>query len=403
MDESSTTNHSQELEWVAHCFPPPPEWIFEPDIKSVKQAIEQIRPHPIIKLLAQDGFIKVYNVKTDQQCLTLRVARPTEHNYRTVSEVATIDWIRRSVTLPAPRIVAYSTTPHNSTGFEWILMDKIPGRPLSESWRAMTYPAKETLVRQFTTHASITFRNKFHGIGNIYPETPTSGGFTVGPIAFTAFFLARQMQETTKGPFYSSKDWLLTILRLAENPSAITKFARRSDLQNSEQLELDGAESRLTIIKRLESLVWREFPDSTRIAEPTMIFHQGLSLHNILVDGDGTLVGVRNWDCASALPAWKACSFPAFLEGPFRPEAPDLSNYELDAESHYWDHLLEHEQTKLRQYYLDEMERLEPEWVEIFRSSTFKRDIFIAIKSSNGDILEDCITEWLDERNSMLK
>lgn len=59
--------------------------------------------------------------------------------------------------------------------------------------------------------------------------------------------------------------------------------------------------------------------------EPSMIFHHDLSRHNILVDNSGELTGVLDWECVSA---WKAYSYPSFLEEQPRRSEPVPESYE---------------------------------------------------------------------------
>jgi hypothetical protein len=58
---------------------------------------------------------------------------------------------------------------------------------------------------------------------------------------------------------------------------------------------------------------------------------------------------------------------------------------------------MEYELTKLRRYFLDEMRRLEPKWIEVFDSATARRDFHIAVQNCDNGFLATHITEWLDD------
>ncbi len=108
-------------------------------------------------------------------------------------------------------------------------------------------------------------------------------------------------------------------------------------------------------------------------------------MQNILVDGDGEITGIIDWECVSTLPLWRASEAPVFLKGrdryqePKRDEyAPDngeedaggLTKEALDNEgvnSLYWEHLLEYELTMLRGLFSEEMKKVAdiPEFVEM--------------------------------------
>lgn len=79
--------------------------------------------------------------------------------------------------------------------------------------------------------------------------------------------------------------------------------------------------------------------------EPFVLSHNDLSQHNILVDGGGALTGVLDWECVLALPRWKACYYPLFLEGRPRGKKPELMRYKREESGEpadlYWDRLME--------------------------------------------------------------
>lgn len=53
--------------------------------------------------------------------------------YALASEVATMDFLR-SQGLPIPKVYAYSLTPKNEAGTEYILMEYVEGTDLSQIW-----------------------------------------------------------------------------------------------------------------------------------------------------------------------------------------------------------------------------------------------------------------------------
>jgi hypothetical protein len=72
-------------------------------------------------------------------------------------------------------------------------------------------------------------------------------------------------------------------------------------------------------------------------------------MDDILADDNGILTGVVHWECASV---WKACDFPDFLSSKPRYKEPDQYEFSLEDYGFLYE---EHLQTKLRQYFLDEM------------------------------------------------
>jgi aminoglycoside phosphotransferase len=67
----------------------------------------------------------------------MRVSLPVDPRYKTESEVATTEFVRQKTSLPVPRIIAFDSH-ENELGFEWILMDMMPGLTLRKRWRKMS-------------------------------------------------------------------------------------------------------------------------------------------------------------------------------------------------------------------------------------------------------------------------
>jgi hypothetical protein len=61
-----------------------------------------------------------------------------------------------------------------------------------------------------------------------------------------------------------------------------------------------------------------------------MLLHSALIMDDILADDNGILTGVVHWECASALPMWKACDFPDFLSSKPRYKEPDQYEFSLE-------------------------------------------------------------------------
>jgi Ser/Thr protein kinase RdoA (MazF antagonist) len=94
--------------------------------------------------------------------------------------------------------------------------------------------------------------------------------------------------------------------------------------------DLEELEDTMFIISRLRSRLDQFFLINNQRPEPTMLFHDDLSRHNILVDENGLLTGVVDWECVSFLPLWIACQLPPFLQGKPLDEEPIKSTYQHD-------------------------------------------------------------------------
>jgi hypothetical protein len=120
--------------------------------------------------------------------------------------------------------------------------------------------------------------------------------------------------------------------------------------------------------------------------------------------GQGVLTGVADWECISALPLWIDYQFPPVLQGKRLDEEPIKSTYPHDengaVDELYWEHLENYELTQLRRIFLSEMTKLEPRWVEIFKSSQRQRDFDLAVTNCGDSFLIRRICNWLKDMDS---
>ncbi|KAK9320840.1 hypothetical protein V1517DRAFT_195653 [Lipomyces orientalis] len=434
---SSLESQLHGLVWVQKTFGLEPRWSFEPDIEAIRQTIQRFRLSSTVEVnfLVQGAFNKLYDLKLDDEMLIMRISLPVDPRYKTTSEVATVDWVHRTTNIPVPSIVSYQSSRNNLIGFEWILMTKMPGKPLAETWRSLSFAAKSRLVMEFAAYSSCLFRNQLRGIGNVYersslvedsvsteegpptreqvqvplftsPDTDCSARAVpeVSRIVSIQFFWGSHIyQDIYRGPFPSSKDWISARLTLSEYDchSILAKYLSVDDLDSDDGDEVEDATRTLRIIEKLRSLLSLVFPTNDQNPEQSIIFHDDLSRHNILIGKGGELAGVLDWECVSALPLWKACYYPSFLEGPPRRLEPNIGRYHRETNGEpsdlYWDHLWEYEATILRDVFIDEMKQLEPGWVDVFNTSQVQRDFDIAVQNCDNELVARHINEWIED------
>ncbi|KAK4035260.1 phosphotransferase enzyme family-domain-containing protein [Parachaetomium inaequale] len=390
------------LEWVwdgIWCLEP--RWTVEPDEDVIKQTAASslnLATAPCdIEFLAQDAFNKVYVVtfpEKEKEVIT-RVTLPVDPKWKTLSEVATLQWIRDNTSLPVPEVISYQADRRASAvGFEWILMSKMPGRSLGDRWKDVVLSAKEEIARRLAVFCSDTFRAQLRGIGNLFLDD--GGSFSVQRIVSSQFIWDGHIHaQVSRGPFQSSRDWLLARLSWS--------IASHAAPEDKDEDDLEDHQHTMDIIPRLRRHLDDFFPPPGPGSEPerTMILHDDLSRQNTLVDDHGNLTAVVDWECISALPLWYACQLPPLLQGKPHDEEPVKAQYELDEDGNvvelFWEHLEDYQRTQLRRVFLAEMERLQPERVEVFDSSQRQRDFDIAVSSCSDSFLISRIRNWLDD------
>lgn len=340
----------------------------------------------------------------------MRVSLPVDPMHKTLSEVATLQFVRANTDILVPRVIAFDASYQNELGFEWILMELMPGHPYGNKWTTLPCTAKETMVKRLAHFSAQLFRLRFSGIGNIYRKencSPPSEEFIVGRIASLPFFYKNRLeQDVPRGLFASSRDWLAAHLCFPRNESnqVLSDPPPKDDPNDGDyQPALSDTKTVKELVDSLSIRLQWLFPwtESTEEAaaspEETILFHDDINTSNILVDDDGNMTALVDWECVSALPLWRACQLPKFLQILPRDDKPDPETYAHPLESNdlCWDHLEEYEQTQFCRIFLEEMERLEPEWVSIHRATALKQDFEDAIRMSYDEWSYNRVRKWL--------
>ncbi|MBE3043294.1 phosphotransferase [Candidatus Bathyarchaeota archaeon] len=216
--------------------------------------------------------------------------------------------------------------------------------------------------------------------------------------------------DVPKGPFRSSYDWVsahLGIMKL-DHIAALEKAEDEEDRQDAENAQ--------RIAERLSALAPKIFPSIQGTPERTILWHSDLSLQNILVNEQGEITAIIDWERVSTMPHWAACELPKFLDGTAREDEPQRYEYgdesesgsdkgqdneddELDNEGKnglYWIDLMEYEQTQLRKAYAARMQQLHPAWDVEVEESLLKQDIMWAINLCGESMCLKKIEEWVD-------
>ncbi|OQE46038.1 hypothetical protein PENCOP_c001G08627 [Penicillium coprophilum] len=225
----------------------------------------------------------------------------------------------------------------------------MPGKPFSELCQSLSFDVKVRLVRELAASSACLFRNQLRGIKNIYGklslvERSTSSeknlpyrelvdakisdsakesesddgsaamGKNLGALLsyeFTKAFLEGTLpaadrivsmqffwdshirQDVHRGRFRSSKDWIIACLSFSENEchSALNRYSA-GELDSDAEDEAEGAKITLQTIENLESLLPLVFRADSHDLEPSMIFHDEISRHSLLLDDSGKLAGL---------------------------------------------------------------------------------------------------------------
>ncbi|KAF2255934.1 kinase-like protein [Trematosphaeria pertusa] len=404
------------LEWKQTLFDLVPQWtreVFIPAIESVCRQQLNIPPEDpcTVAFHASGLFNKLYIVKCTRCPLIMRVSLPVYPRHKTRAEVATLRWVRENTKVPVPKVVSFDDSNDNEIGYEWILMELMEGASAHRRWRTMSMEQKIALTKRIATfQVELSGLGKpesiFRSIGTLdlrevgqENDVEDSEKVVPGLLVSHEFFMGDHLHyDIPRGPFRSSHDWLSAELNiiLLHQTAVLEKTEDEDDKEDAEEV--------LFVARKLLSLVPKVFPSTLDESETTGLYHHDLHLNNILVNEEGEITAVLDWECVSALPLWMLTKVPKFLDEPVREEEPQRDTYAdktpeesaaaagkhndpgyLDSDGKnelYFIHRMEYEATQLRKVYKAKLRELWPEWP--LEESYVKIDFFQAISQCDG-------------------
>ncbi|TQN68511.1 Altered inheritance of mitochondria protein 9 [Colletotrichum shisoi] len=371
-------NPRDGLVWEDGGFDPEPRWTREPSLAAIEEVCR--RQLGIgdgasceVSFYAAGAFNKLYLVQRDDANFIMRVSLPVDPGDKTRGEVATLRWLRRWTSAPVPQVFAFDDSNDNEIGFEWILMELMPGVSAYKRWRSMSMAKKTTLVEEVAEYQTqIRMRQVgFQSIGTLRTNKTDEPGqhneqreselpLTPCRMVSLVFFWGDHYDyDVPRGPFRSSHDWLSSFLNIIilDSRAALREAEDKED-------EEDAAEA-VEVAQKLLALLPRIFPSIQHPPERSFLWHDDLSLQNILDD---------------------------MLSG----GEPDE---ELDNEGKdelYWIHLMEFEQTQLRKVYAARMQQLRPDWAIEAEDDVLKRDFLEAVHRCRSGFYLKRISQWVD-------
>lgn len=145
----------------------------------------------------------------------------------TASEVATIDFVRSRLKIPAPRILAWSSdTSTNLVESDYIIMEKAEGVELDEVWNSLTLDLKRNVVSELVRIEKLYMKKIRGGYGSLYYRSDAEADksrdlyvdgvrdekFVLGPATPTSFWRDGKvdMDSIDRGPceFCYLQTWL---------------------------------------------------------------------------------------------------------------------------------------------------------------------------------------------------
>ncbi|KAF3899222.1 Mitochondria protein Fmp29 [Trichophyton interdigitale] len=279
--------------------------------------------------MAEGGFNKVFLLTIDDGSeVVARIPTPIAgpRGLTTASEVATMRFLRETLHIPVPRVLAYSPTSDNPVGAEYILMERLRGEALGPKWLSLSKTDMVDLMTQIARIEKKIFDFKFPAYGSLYHrhDIPKEsrvdfevdgGDFCIGPICKRQFWHGeRADMELDRGPWTSPADCVSAPARreLACTSTFGKPRPRRAFLLPTEE-NIDPREH-ISLLSQYLQVAPFLVPAQQEMATP-ILRHPDLSFPNILLTpGTNKIEGILDWQDASILPLFMQAGYPAFCE-----------------------------------------------------------------------------------------
>lgn len=213
--------------------------------------------------------------ENDEQRYVLKVCGTVWTKVKTESEVCAIELVHQHTNIPLPKIVAFSSNKSNEFGVEWIIMTRLPGKPLRSSsddkdiWPQLTIEQQKQIIDELVQyvhelHSKIPHTNiigNYQSNGNIGPNSDQMGPWKT----YMDFYndrLKRQIKTLKEDPLFEPI---------------------RDDV--------------LQLIKQFQSLTFPDFKDLKNV-----FTHFDLGVQNLIVNDEYHITGIVDWEWAGSYP-----------------------------------------------------------------------------------------------------
>ena len=364
-DMSFSSSSTTSL-WERGLFQRQPRWPHEPDAAAIialsRQHLHIVGSVDInVNLLAQGAFNKLYTISSSglSKDYLFRVTLPVEPSIKTASEVATLLYLRRHTKLPVPQVVAHAITSDNELGYEWMIMERLPGVCLKDIWPVhpgekgdtikLTSPtgsiecspvdwkAKEDITRTISGCVQDLRSRSFKAIGSLYCRSDLNNldiipatlvetddpEFVIGPLVSLRLFYGdlRSRANRNLGPYSSEREYISAWADVQRQELELAQRLDPEDPLYDEDLVDDGPEIK-SALDALCNVIPNLFSPHNDPNAYTL-YHNDLSLANVIVDPTTFKVtGIVDWECIGTVPRWED-EYPQFLYGIDVDEEPD--------------------------------------------------------------------------------
>ncbi|EAU34264.1 hypothetical protein ATEG_05195 [Aspergillus terreus NIH2624] len=338
-----------------------------------------------VQKLPEGNFSKVFLMTMDNgREVIAKLPNPNagRQHFTTASEVATMDYVRNILNVPAPKVYAFSSSADNPVGAEYIIMERSQGVELSKHWDEIRGPAKFEIVKQLVQFEKSLSSSHFPMYGSLYYAKDLPG---VSPDSGTT-----RIKLTTGA---SLEDYMLS--RAQRELACLQMFSTFPGQQGlfygPRQYQPRADHKRKTLQDYMKALPFL-LPKDEEVSKP-VLWHPDLHADNIFVNPNNPteIVSVIDWQAVNLSPLFLQARHPRLIEfdGPI-PEG--LQSIELPDNFEQLSPEEQLEAKKLRAaqslYKLYEIQLIR-QCPEIYRALQFRDSLPVQIMGLSGSIFSD--------------
>ncbi|GKZ36010.1 hypothetical protein AbraIFM66950_006883 [Aspergillus brasiliensis] len=257
--------------------------------------------------------------------LVLRISGSQIPRIKTSNEVTVMTWVRRNTKIPVPNVIRYSASSDNPLGYEFTLLERMPGVPVATVYDTLTEGQKIKLVEQLAEYVIELHSMPWEGgyVGGLrllsshddHHDRKESEGIVCGPPMEETYWQTPDLAThwtgldvslDTLNPFKSDGYASYTAYNIACMECYIHAITIHPSLSPHRDL-----------IPRLKGFISVLEEDNEELNKVSYVLaHKDLHFANILCDPshpDCPITAVLDWEFASVVPAPRWNPVRAFL------------------------------------------------------------------------------------------
>lgn len=236
------------------------------------------------------------------------------------SEALTMRMIKQTTTIPVPTVYHFEASAANEIGCPFIVMDFLKGKPVWQGW--FDQEASRSTLEQFRAR---TLQTIAAAMVQLSKFTFDCGG----SLRFDSDGQPVDVAGAKVPDFLAELDTMQGLMTLGEDcpycekgPIADPASSFLHTLDRRGFREKDGPYDRgiQELLRLLTEWILENADDTAKNGPQFVLAHPDFALQNFLVEDDGTLCGIIDWDGVAAVPLSVGClKYPDWLMNDWHP------------------------------------------------------------------------------------